>query len=81
VLKVVEPNGQVSGAGRRAWFRPGKFRFCPSCGDYSVGGGRDINRLTGLTAEGRSSATTILVSSIHQVDEWARRCRNSGTPP
>ena len=41
-----------------------KFRFCPCCGDYSIGAGRDINRLAGLTAEGRSSATTILVSSI-----------------
>jgi len=64
VLKLAEPDGGVSPAGRRAWFLPGRFRFCPSCGDYAVGGGRDINRLAGLTAEGRSSATTILVSSI-----------------
>jgi hypothetical protein len=64
IVKMPEADGRTSGAGRRAWFFPGRFRFCPSCGDYAVGGGRDINRLAGLTAEGRSSATTILVSSI-----------------
>ncbi|WP_316206513.1 MULTISPECIES: DEAD/DEAH box helicase [unclassified Bradyrhizobium] len=64
VLKPAATDGQVTGTSHRAWFLPGKFRFCPACGDYAVGGGRDINRLAGLTAEGRSSATTILVSSI-----------------
>ena len=64
VLKPAATDGRVTGTSHHAWFLPGKFRFCPACGDYTVGGGRDINRLAGLTAEGRSSATTILVSSI-----------------
>jgi hypothetical protein len=64
ILKPAELDGRASGLAHGAWFLPGKFRFCPACGDYAVGGGRDINRLAGLTAEGRSSATTILVSSI-----------------
>ncbi len=62
--KRVRTDGHVSATGSHAWFLPGKFRFCPCCGDYSIGAGRDINRLAGLTAEGRSSATTILVSAI-----------------
>jgi hypothetical protein len=64
VFKQALPDGRISPTGWRAWFLPGKFRFCPCCGDYSVGAGRDINRLAGLTAQGRSSATTILVASV-----------------
>src|SRR5690606_30103865 len=45
------------------WFLPGKFRFCLRCGTTHGAQGRDINRLAGLSAEGRSSATTVLVSS------------------
>ncbi|MFN3686446.1 DEAD/DEAH box helicase [Salinarimonas sp.] len=56
--------GGVVGSGERFWFLPGRFRFCPACGDVHTSAGRDINRLAGLSAEGRSSATTVLVSSI-----------------
>ncbi len=61
---LVQPNGCVETSGPAAWFQPGKFRFCPACGEVHGQSGRDINRLAGLTAEGRSSATTVLVSSI-----------------
>jgi hypothetical protein len=27
--KVVQPDGRISTTGSRAWFLPGKFRFCP----------------------------------------------------
>lgn len=61
---VVDPAGTIGTTGRRAWFLPGKFRFCPACGDQPPGQAREINKLAGLSAEGRSSATTLLVSSV-----------------
>jgi hypothetical protein len=63
-LVMVTPDGVTGVTGRRAWFLPGRFKFCPACGDYHTDSTRDINRLAALSAEGRSSATTIIVSSI-----------------
>ena len=58
-----QPNGVASAAGMPMWFLPGKFRHCIRCGETHGAQGKDINRLAGLSAEGRSSATTVLVSS------------------
>jgi len=58
----VTPDGKV-GSGARAWFLPGKFRFCLRCGNTQGGAARDRTRLASLSAEGRSSATTVLVAS------------------
>lgn len=58
----VTPDGKV-GSGGRAWFLPGKFRFCLRCGNTQGGASRDRTRLASLSAEGRSSATTVLVAS------------------
>lgn len=52
------------GSGTPYWFIPGKFRFCLNCGYEHQAHGRDINRLSGLSGEGRSSATTILTLAI-----------------
>ncbi|MDA8049847.1 MAG: DEAD/DEAH box helicase [Rhodospirillales bacterium] len=60
---VVGAGGVVEDGGRQAWFIPGKFRFCLRCKDQPPVGAREINKLAGLSAEGRSSATTLLVSS------------------
>jgi hypothetical protein len=60
---TVDAGGAIGSTGRRAWFIPGKFRFCPACKDQPAGRAREINKLAGLSAEGRSSATTLLVSS------------------
>ena len=60
---VVDADGTVGTAGRRAWFLPGKFRLCPACGDQPAVQAREINKVASLSAEGRSSATTLLVSS------------------
>jgi Lhr-like helicase len=57
-----EPDG-AAGSGLRAWFLPGKFRFCLRCGDSLSSAARDRNRLASLSAEGRSSATTVLTAS------------------
>jgi hypothetical protein len=59
---TVAPDGGV-GSGAKAWFLPGKFRLCLRCGGTQGGAGRDRTRLASLSAEGRSSATTVLVAS------------------
>ena len=59
---VVSPNGKV-GSGSKAWFIPGRFRFCLRCGATYSTSARDRTRLASLSAEGRSSATTVLVAS------------------
>jgi superfamily II DNA/RNA helicase len=59
----VAPDGRI-GSGVRAWFIPGKFRFCLRCGHTQGGSARDRTRLASLSAEGRSSATTVLVASV-----------------
>src|SRR5690606_27996743 len=59
---IVAPNGKV-GSGAKAWFIPGRFRFCLRCGATHSTSARDRTRLASLSAEGRSSATTVLVSS------------------
>lgn len=60
---VAETDGAVGHEGTALWFLPGKFRFCVRCGVTHGAQGKDINRLASLSAEGRSSATTVLVSS------------------
>ena len=60
---IVNAAGIVGTGGRAAWFSPGKFRFCPACGHQPPAQAREINKLASLSAEGRSSATTLLVSS------------------
>jgi len=59
---AVAPNGDV-GTGSKAWFIPGRFRFCLRCGATHSTSARDRTRLASLSAEGRSSATTVIVSS------------------
>ncbi len=59
----VDPSGRI-GSGTRGWFLPGKFRFCLRCGVTQGGATKDRNRLASLSAEGRSSATTVLVASV-----------------
>ena len=60
---TVETDGTVGSTGTAIWFLPGKFRFCLRCGVTHGASGKDINRVASLSAEGRSSATTVLVSS------------------
>lgn len=59
----VAADGRI-GSGARVWFIPGKFRFCLRCGFTQGGAARDRTRLASLSAEGRSSATTVLVASV-----------------
>ncbi len=62
----VDTRGAVSVDGLPAWFIPGPFRFClhPDCDAYYDGSVRsDMTKLSGLSSEGRSSATTVLALS------------------
>jgi len=60
----VRPDGVVSAnQGLQAWFIPGAFRFCLACGVSHSSAGKDSLRLTSLSSEGRSSATTVLTLS------------------
>ncbi|NNK96562.1 MAG: DEAD/DEAH box helicase, partial [Desulfobacterales bacterium] len=59
----VESGGKCSHDGEHGWFIPGSFRFCLGCGVSYAARGRDANRITGLSGEGRSSATTVLTMS------------------
>ncbi len=74
---VVDTTGVTGVAGRSCLFLPGKFRFCPACGDQPAQQAREINKLAGLSAEGRSSATTLLVSSTLR---WMKR-PGTAVPP
>ncbi len=59
---TVNPGGRI-GVGSKAWFIPKRFRFCLRCGATHSTSARDRTRLASLSAEGRSSATTVLVGS------------------
>jgi len=59
----VTQSGEIGTRGISAWFIPGKFRFCPACKDQPPAQAREINKLAGLSGEGRSSATTVLAPS------------------
>ncbi len=62
----VDTQGGVAADGLPAWFIPGSFRFClnPDCDAHYDGSVRsDMTKLSGLSSEGRSSATTVLALS------------------
>jgi DEAD/DEAH box helicase/MrfA Zn-binding domain/Helicase conserved C-terminal domain len=73
---VVTPDGRHGAGGRGFWFIPGKFAFCLCCKDEPNQGMRERSKLAGLSGEGRSSATTLLISSAL---EWMN-APESGVP-
>lgn len=60
---LLDPSGTKEN-GNPYWFIPGKFKFCLNCGHVHEARGKDINRLSGLSGEGRSSATTMLTLTM-----------------
>lgn len=72
----VTPDGRYGSDGREFFFIPGKFAFCLCCQDEPNQGMRERSKLAGLSGEGRSSATTLLVSSAL---EWMNTLE-SGVP-
>ena len=75
-MVTVAPDGRYDLSGQSFWFIPGKFGFCPCCLDQPHPSMRERTKLAGLSGEGRSSATTLLVSTAL---EWMNG-RNSGVP-
>lgn len=73
---AVAPDGRPASSGKNFWFIPGKFGFCPCCLDQPHPSMRERTKLAGLSGEGRSSATTILVSTAL---EWMNGS-DSGVP-
>ncbi len=49
---------------RKMWWQPHPFSLCLACGEYYTGREREFVKLASLSSEGRSSATTILASSL-----------------
>lgn len=64
-MVTVDAKGQT-GSGTEFWFIPGKFRFCLNCGTTHEAHGKDANRLSSLSGEGRSSATTMIALAALQ---------------
>ena len=75
-MMTVSPDGRYSASGASFWFIPGRFGFCPCCLDQPHPSMRERSKLAGLSGEGRSSATTLLVSTAL---EWMNG-DNSGVP-
>lgn len=73
-MVTVAPDGRYNISGKSFWFIPGKFGFCPCCHDQPHPSMRERTKLMGLSGEGRSSATTLLVATAL---EWMNR-RDSG---
>jgi hypothetical protein len=63
-LLTLAKDGSSDLNGVPAWFFRGAYRFCPQCCHQPPSQARDINKLASLSAEGRSSATTLIVSTI-----------------
>lgn len=76
VSYLVGAEGRHGADGNEFWFIPGKFAFCLCCHDEPTQGMRERSKLAGLSGEGRSSATTLLVASAL---EWMNR-PDSGVP-
>jgi hypothetical protein len=62
--------GQPSAKTIQVFYQPSPFLICQACGEYYTLRDRDFRKLTGLSNEGRSSATTTL--SITSLDHAAK---------
>jgi superfamily II DNA/RNA helicase len=83
--KKINVLGEEDANGYDYYYIPGSIKFCPCCGIVHESQGKDINRLAGLSGEGRSSATTILTFTILNrlfaaagVDNDADKCKLLG---
>ncbi len=64
----VRPDGSFSevphSEAQKLWWQPQPFSLCLACGEYYSGREREFAKLASLSSEGRSSATTILATSL-----------------
>ncbi len=59
----VSPGGRVQRFGLPCWYLPTPLPFCPACGAQNPRSRSELGPLSALSAEGRSSATTVLTLS------------------
>jgi len=64
VAAHVAADGTLDPNGRAFWFLKGKLAFCPCCHDQPSPNARERSKLAGLSAEGRSSATTTIATAL-----------------
>ncbi len=62
--------------GQKVWWQPHPFSLCLSCGEYYTAREREFVKLASLSSEGRSSATTILASSLLRHAKLTRAARD-----
>jgi hypothetical protein len=64
----VRPDGSFSeypqAEAQKMWWQPQPFSLCLACGEYYSKREREFAKLASLSSEGRSSATTILATSL-----------------
>ncbi|MDW8020967.1 MAG: hypothetical protein RMI34_12960, partial [Chloroherpetonaceae bacterium] len=64
----VRPDGTLSNEPKegacKMWWQPEPFSLCLSCGEFYTAREREFAKLASLSSEGRSSATTILATSL-----------------
>jgi hypothetical protein len=64
----VRPDGSFTSTpqpeAQKMWWQPHPFSLCLACGEYFTGREREFVKLASLSSEGRSSATTILATSL-----------------
>lgn len=63
-LLKIGPDGQACGSGIEVWFFAGPHRFCACCKNIPSSQARERNKLASLSAEGRSSATTLITAAL-----------------
>lgn len=71
------PDGRPDSQGAAFWFLPGRFGFCPCCLEQPHPSMRERSKLAGLSGEGRSSATTLIVSTAL---EWMNGAQSTMPP-
>ncbi|MCB1276135.1 DEAD/DEAH box helicase [Prosthecobacter sp.] len=74
---AIGADGRPYSQGLAFWFIPGKFGFCPCCHQQPHPSMRERSKLAGLSGEGRSSATTLLVSTAL---EWMNGTHSTMPP-
>jgi Lhr-like helicase len=67
-VRWVRPDGTFNGSPQadalKMWWQPEPFALCLKCGEFYTAHEPEFIKLTSLSSEGRSSATTILATSL-----------------
>jgi len=76
----VRPDGSFSTfpqpEAQKMWWQSHPFSLCLACGEYYTGRERDFVKFASLSSEGRSSATTILATSLLRHASLTRAARD-----